>query len=220
MYQCFSWYLLLVLLKFNLPVFLWITHWSKWYNDVASWLRSRLHAVCENAVASAQFIHVLAQGSLRIVLYAGRCAPGLFGETCDYRMKDQGRLALHLHLLLWIKGSLQQMQDQLLNDTATFRNAIIQWLESYHSGELQTGNLADIHTSSPIEDDELHPNHPTAHLSQHPSAMGTDNKYSQWWQHVQLETDEIVYQSNYHSPLHNKGCKASAQDECCAILSC
>ena len=112
------------------------------------------------------------------------------------------------------------MQDQLLNDTTTFRNAIIQWLESYHSGELQMGNLADIHTSSPIEDDELHPNDPTAHLSQHPSAMGTDNKYSQWWQHVQLETDEIVYQSNYHSPLHNKGCKASAQDECCAMLSC
>ena len=53
-----------------------------------------------------------------------------------------------------------------------------------------------------------------------PPQTQSDGEFLKWRHKVQLVTDEIVYWSNYHSPLHDKGCKASSQDELCAILGC
>ena len=56
------------------------------------------HFVCENFIK-----HVLGVGSNHA---------GLYGETdADYgTIEQQGRLTLHLHLLLWIKGALSPQE--------------------------------------------------------------------------------------------------------------
>ena len=44
---------------------------------------------------------------------------GLYGKTSGYygTVEQQGRLTLHLHLLLWIKGALspQDIRDRLMS---------------------------------------------------------------------------------------------------------
>ncbi len=67
-----------------------------------------LRLICNNPVACAQFFHFLVVTFLTDVLGVGTSHMGLYGHTGAYygTVKEQGRLALHLHLLLWIKGNL------------------------------------------------------------------------------------------------------------------
>jgi hypothetical protein len=108
----------------------------------------RARMVARNPVACARFFHVLVQAFIQTVLRKGSPTPGLFGHTAAYygTVEEQGRLALHLHLLLWIKGSLspQQIRDRLLSDPNVFRQDLIHWLEGCHQGEFSTGSMAAV----------------------------------------------------------------------------
>lgn len=75
-------------------------------NDV----RQRL--IANNPVAGAKFFHFVVQSFISCVLGAGQSRAGLFGETAGYygTVEQQGRLTLHLHLLLWIQNSLTQQE--------------------------------------------------------------------------------------------------------------
>ena len=83
---------------------------------------TRAALTSRNPVASARFFHVLVQAFLKHVLRLGHVTPGLFGDTCAYygTVEQQGRLALHLHLLLWIKGSCLNTPTGNKNWTSTW----------------------------------------------------------------------------------------------------
>jgi hypothetical protein len=64
---------------------------------------------------------------------------GLYGDTQAYygTVEQQGRLTLHLHLLLWIKEALtpQQMCTRIMDTQSDFQTCLVAWLESCCQGE-------------------------------------------------------------------------------------
>ncbi len=65
---------------------------------------------------------------------------GIYGDTNAYygTVEQQGRLTLHLHMLIWIKGvmSPQDVRDSILNPDSKFQKKMVEWLEGCHMGEL------------------------------------------------------------------------------------
>ncbi|THU94617.1 hypothetical protein K435DRAFT_668099, partial [Dendrothele bispora CBS 962.96] len=78
---------------------------------------------------------------------------GIFGETAAYygTVEQQGRLTLHLHLLLWIASALspQEIRDKLMSQESEFQKALIDYLETTHRGEFLTGDLAQVRVRVP-----------------------------------------------------------------------
>lgn len=64
--------------------------------------------IAANPVAGARFFHLVVEMFIKHVLGIDEDHPGLYGNTSAYygTVEQQGRLTLHLHLLLWIAGSL------------------------------------------------------------------------------------------------------------------
>ena len=62
---------------------------------------------------------------------------GLYGDTNGYygTVEQQGRLTLHLHMLIWIKGSLnpQEMREKIMSSSSEWKNELIYWLENCHT---------------------------------------------------------------------------------------
>ena len=74
--------------------------------------------------------------------------PGLFGKMSTYYgiVNQQGRLALHLHMVLWISNSLtpQEIRDGIMDEDSTFHQ-MVQYLKGVHMGEFLTGLHQNIH---------------------------------------------------------------------------
>ncbi|KAG5223139.1 hypothetical protein IMY05_C1357000100 [Salix suchowensis] len=57
-------------------------------------------------------------------------------------VEQQGRLTLHLHTMLWIRGALssQEIRDKILDSDSSWKDKLIEWLEGCHTGEFLTGS--------------------------------------------------------------------------------
>ena len=79
-------------------------------------------------MAGAWFFHFLVQTFISDVLGVDSKHWGLYGDTDAYygTVEQQGRLTLHLHMLLWIMGAFspQQMQEKLMGQDSTFQKKI------------------------------------------------------------------------------------------------
>jgi Helitron helicase-like domain at N-terminus len=68
-------------------------------------------------VAGAQFFHFVREMFIKHVLGVDSDHDGVFGPTNAYygTVEQQGKLALHLHLLLWIKAAFspQEIRDKI-----------------------------------------------------------------------------------------------------------
>lgn len=64
--------------------------------------------IANNPVAGARFFHFMVENFIEHVLGVGKRHRGYYGNTSAYygTVEQQGRLTLHLHLLLWIRGAL------------------------------------------------------------------------------------------------------------------
>ena len=64
--------------------------------------------IANNPVAGARFFHSMVENFIKHVLGVGSTHRGLYGDTAGYygTVEQQGQLTLHLHMLLWIRGSL------------------------------------------------------------------------------------------------------------------
>src|SRR5882724_4346307 len=73
---------------------------------------------------------------IKHVLGVNQDHPGLYGKTAAYyaTVEQQGRLTLHLHMLLWILNSLspQEIRDQIMDPNSDFQKRIVEYLESVH----------------------------------------------------------------------------------------
>ncbi|KIK66558.1 hypothetical protein GYMLUDRAFT_106006, partial [Collybiopsis luxurians FD-317 M1] len=101
--------------------------------------------VINNPVAHAQFFHYFVTLFLREILGINSDNEGWFGHPVAHygTVEQQGRLALHLHMLLWIKGaySPQKIQDKLLDSNSDFSQHLIAYLNSAFSGDFIAGSL-------------------------------------------------------------------------------
>src|SRR6185369_5284445 len=85
----------------------------------------RYRLIAQNPVAGARFFHVMVQLFLKHVLGIDSNESGLFGKPSAYygTVEQQGRLTLHLHMLLWIVNSLspQEIRNRIMDPTSDFQ---------------------------------------------------------------------------------------------------
>ncbi|KAH6894769.1 hypothetical protein BKA70DRAFT_1117345, partial [Coprinopsis sp. MPI-PUGE-AT-0042] len=141
---------------------------------------------------------------------------GLFGNTSAYFgvVEQQGRVTLHLHMLVWIKCSLspQQTRDKLLGDGA-WREKLVSWLESCHIGEFLTGSADEVAArvagdkgkDGYVDPTMLLPVPPPPHSEKHADPDGQCQclDTSTWWERFRRVVDDLLFRSNTHDCKRN-----------------
>ena len=63
--------------------------------------------IANNSVAAARFFHFIYEAFIKEVLGVDSKHDDLYGKTKAYygTVEQQGRLTLHLHMLIWIEGA-------------------------------------------------------------------------------------------------------------------
>jgi hypothetical protein len=153
--------------------------------------------ICENPVAAARFFNFIVKAFIKHILGVDTDHDGIFGKTSGYygTVEQQGRLTLHLHMLLWIIAALtpQEIRERLLAEDGNFQKELISYLEDIMSGEF------DGETMSTMKDKIDHsPNvDPTKMIPTPPSRTCTcagpcmdEECYKRWQVHFQAVTNE------------------------------
>ena len=109
----------------------------------------RIRMVCQNPVAGARFFHFMVQTFLEDVLCINKeNQQGYYGLTSGYygTVEQQGRLTLHLHMLLWIKGNLnlEDMRKRILAEDSIWHKKMLDRLEHCHVRDFINGTHADV----------------------------------------------------------------------------
>ncbi len=196
------------------------------YLPMSSSDRDRLRTVVCNPAACARFFDLMVNLFIKHVLKADSNESGLFGKTSAYygTVEQQGRLTLHLHLLLWISGSCSppEIRDNALAADHTFATAIIAWLESCHQGQFSTGSRRDVENrlnklGRPAKYSKPKPwwADPTNSLpSPPPPSTAAQDVQDAWFQKMLESSDDIVCLANTHDSSHSKGCLRPPDFEC------
>ncbi|KAK0235583.1 hypothetical protein EDD85DRAFT_791055 [Armillaria nabsnona] len=107
--------------------------------------RDRVCAITSNPVAAARFFNFMVNLFIQHVLRPGDVAlSGLFGDTAAYygTVEQQGRLTLHIHMIIWLYNSLspQQVKDRLLAGDSIFHQELIAYLDNTWPDRTLKGN--------------------------------------------------------------------------------
>ena len=186
--------------------------------------------VTSNPVAAARFFHMMCENFIKHVLGFGKKHAGLYGETKAFygTVEQQGRLTLHLHMLIWIKGapSPQEVRDKILDPESNFQKLMVEYLESVHQGEFFDGKLEDV--IERVDGYQKNPEYvpPTKTMPEAPPPLCTERNdcnicdnckaLTSWWIRFKSIVDDLVKRSNRHNdcsksvrPCLRKGkCKA------------
>ena len=186
--------------------------------------------VAQNPVAAARFFDLMVRTFIKHVLGIGSGHSGLYGDTSGYygTVEQQGRLTLHLHLILWIKSALspQEIRDKLMNEDGEFQQNLIKYLEGCQKGEFITGTMEYVKAKIPVNVDNhtkgIHSifnkdlsqstiklyQDPTQTLPDEPPNSCTSSEHihcsacpssTRWWQKFYDTVDDILLRSNVHS---------------------
>jgi Helitron helicase-like domain at N-terminus/PIF1-like helicase len=186
--------------------------------------------VTSNPVAAARFFHLMCHNFIKHVLGFGKKHAGLYGQTKAFygTVEQQGRLTLHLHMLIWIKGALspQEVRDKILDTESDFQKSMVEYLESVHQGEFFDGKLEDV--IERIDGYQKNPEYvpPTKTMPEAPPPLCMERidcnicenckALTSWWAQFKIVVDDLVKRSNRHNdcsksvrPCLRKGrCKA------------
>ena len=144
-----SWYITLSPADIQHPICIYFADTKETFAPEMPGYDVRIRLVCQNPVAGARFFHFIVQAFLEDVLRVNKeNQPGFYGPTSGYygTVEQQGRLALHLHMLIWIEGNLnpEDMRTRILNGDSVWRTKVLEWLERCHVGEFINGTHADV----------------------------------------------------------------------------
>lgn len=180
----------------------------------------RIRLISKNPVAGARFFKTMVELFLKHVLGVDSDHAGIYGQTAGYygTVEQQGRLTLHMHLLLWLKRALtpQEIRDKILDTSSTFQKRFIEYIESVHVGDFCTGSMS--HVEETVADKlKKNPNRlkatvrmptpapePCRSLCKKCAACVTS---ADWWGKFYEEVDELILDSNVHDCTKSKGCK-------------
>lgn len=193
----------------------------------------RHRLIVTNPAAGARFFDLTVRLFIKHVLGVDSDHVGIYGKTAAYygTVEQQGRLTLHLHLLLWIQSSLspQEIRNRLSEPDGAFEKELIDYLESCHVGELLTGTVNDVKeatriarssesamsTSYPYTNPvETLPIPPPLACSAACGVCSACAEHCAWWIRESTVIDDIIVKSNIHKCgkhcLSNKhgACKA------------
>lgn len=97
------------------PIALYYADKKTTFNPIPYSDSDKYRLIAENPVAGARFFHVFVNAFLKHILGVNTNHNGIFGKTKAYygTVEQQGRLTLHLHMLLWIQNAMspQQIHD-------------------------------------------------------------------------------------------------------------
>jgi hypothetical protein len=191
----------------------------------------RLLLVANNPVASTRFFNFMIQLFIKHVLGVGSDHLGLFGKTAAYygTVEQQGRLTLHLHMLIWIAGSPSpdEVRKRLLDPASDFQRLLIEYLENAHVGEFLTGSkdeilqklTADAAKPGFIDPCETLPVPPPKLCKKKCDKCTSCAGVSSWWTSFNETVDQILALSNIHS-CFSTAKKDGTQDKRKPFLGC
>jgi hypothetical protein len=173
--------------------------------------------VTSNPVAAARFFHIMVKNFIKHVLGFETKHPGFYGKTEAYygTVEQQGRLTLHLHMLLWIKNALspQDIRDKIMDPESDFQKAMVEYLEAVHKGEFLDGKLEDV--VKQIEEYQKNPEYipPTKTMPEAPPPQCPEHNacdvcenckaLTSWWSRFKSTVDDLVKRSNVHNNCSN-----------------
>ena len=173
----------------------------------------RYRLIASNPVACARFFNFMVEQFIKHVLGVGSDHPGLYGETSVYygTVEQQGRLTLHIHLLLWIKGCLtpDKIRDRIIDPTSNFQQQLVKYLENAHQGEFLTGTQSEVlsNVSQDAQSDTYID--PTETLPEPPPTPCTTQycdgsckkcqKLNTWRERFARKVDDVISKSNIHT---------------------
>lgn len=162
-----------------------------------------------NAVAGARFFHFMVQMFIKHVLGVNEDHPGLYGNTSAYygTVEQQGRLTLHLHLLLWIINSLtpQEIREKIMDVNSDFQKKIVEYLEALCVGEFLSGSKSEVAEKktkasiNPEYKDPVRtlPESPLACVKPEVKCSHCEGRNS-WWLRFKDTVDDLLLRSNLH----------------------
>src|ERR1700730_11215919 len=143
-----SWYITLSPADVKSPICLYYADTNEKFHPQILEDNERYRLIANNPVAGARFFHFMIQAFIKHVLGVGTDHPGIYGKTSAYygTVEQQGRLTLHLHMLLWILNALtpKEIRDQIMDKNSDFQKKLVEYLESSHIGEFLTGTFEEV----------------------------------------------------------------------------
>ncbi|KAJ6612584.1 hypothetical protein B0H10DRAFT_1729210, partial [Mycena sp. CBHHK59/15] len=177
---------------------------------------------------------------IKNVLGVGSDELGLYGPADTYygTVEQQGRLTLHMHMLIWIKGALspQEIRTRMLEPNSAFQKDMIAYLEVSHVGEFLSGTMAEVRAKVPYHTKSRQGLHdvildeipiplpvryadPTQTLPKGPPPLCEDctgkmcskcDDLDNWWDKWEETVDDLILRSNVHT------CRCLRTDGTCA----
>ena len=206
------WYITLSPADVKHPICLYYANTNESFTPNLMKYEERLRLICRNPVAGARFFHFVVNVFINCILGVNAKHRGLYGKTKAYygTVEQQGRLTLHLHILLWLMGNLtpQEMRNKILDPNSEFQKKIITWIESCQVGEFLTGTQQEVlenHLTEnvdykdPTETMPIPP--PEACQKTHVSKDDCTSclNIEKWWSQFEQTVDDLVSKSNIHS---------------------
>jgi hypothetical protein len=161
--------------------------------------------VASNPVACARFFNFMVSNFINKVLGFDNKSPGLFGPVDSYygTVEEQGRLSLHLHLLVWIKDtpSPQEIKERLADRIQPFTDELLAYLSHSHTGDYLYAD--ENRVGALVSDAQLRTDYrdPTTTL---PSNVSDSQDFCES-SPFSSEVNSLIYQSNRHI-THNARC--------------
>ena len=202
----------------------------------------RLRLICANPVAGARFFHFIVKIFIKHILGVNGKQRGLYGKIKAYygTVEQQGRLTLHLHMLLWLMGNLtpEEMKQRILDPKSDFQKKIIDWIESCQIGEFLTGTKEEVMDKVKQKETEQGYKDPTETMALPPPQYckkmhsvnvncSKCNELNEWWTGFNETVDDLICKSNIHncergrnkdgsrkSNLSYVGCKDNKYGKC------
>jgi hypothetical protein len=114
-----SWFITFAPADINHPMALYFASDNQTYFPSIPDHNQRVILIANNPVAGAHFFKFMVDMFIKHVLGYGDNKRGLYGKTSGYygTVEQQGKLTLHMHMLIWLKNSMspQEIQDQIMN---------------------------------------------------------------------------------------------------------
>ena len=216
-----SWYITLSPSDEKHPICLYYAGTNQNFNPEILSQADRRRMISSNPMAGARFFHLMITMFIKhvlgvhIIVGNEESIPGMechyphgfYGGTDAYygTVEQQGRLTLHLHMLLWINDSVspQYLRDRVMDHLSSFQQKLVKYLEACHQGELQTGLVEQV--KQQLNEKEIHFGYknPTETMPTPPPYKCLDRKskqykcedcvaYNTWCSTFQSETDDLL----------------------------
>ncbi|KAL1671615.1 hypothetical protein EV122DRAFT_192461, partial [Schizophyllum commune] len=172
---------------------------------------------------------------IKHVLGVGSGRRGFYGPTSAYygAVEQQGRLTLHLHTMLWIRGapSPQTIRDKLLAGNTTFEAEMIRYLEEMQTGQFLTGDIEEVKARMPYrarndDEDDIHrlylvsedptqtlPTPPPDTCRCHTRTCDCEEKRKSWWSMFRDTVDNLILRVQIHRCIRKRSARVATYTE-------